>query len=141
MDNNTYDKFFLESWRLANKSSEHIRWVLTGAVAVYFLQKDHVFMGFWCFWINIALTFSGLVLIFVLYVMQYKMLKLDEEFYTKGVERGQNQEHWSRISEEMDAIKIKNKGNLKNLNRLLLGVYFIVGISVIMTQICIRFPF
>ena len=138
-------KFFWESWRLANKSSEHIRWILTGAVTVYFLHKDHDLIS-WCFELDVALTCFGLTMVFALVIQQHKMLELDEKYYAKGVEREQKQDakeenwqkEWHRIAREMSAIEEKNGNNLKNLKRLLFGVYIIAGISVIMAPICTR---
>ena len=97
-------RFYLESSRLASKSSENIRWVLTGAVTVYFLHKDHALMNSLCFGFDVALTCLGLTIVFVLVVMQHKMLESDEKIYAKGVALGQNETVWHRIDQEMSAI-------------------------------------
>ena len=142
-------KFFWESWRLANRSSDSIRSVLTVAVMAYFLDNDHALKNFGCFGLDLALTCIGLMMVFVLFIKQYKMSELDEQYYAKGVERAQKQDakeqdwqkEWHRIAREMSAIEEENGNNLKILKRLLFGVYIIAGISVIMSSICIRcFP-
>ena len=139
-------KFFWESWRLANKSSEHIRWVLTGSVTAYFLYKDYALTNSLCFWLNIALTCIGFIIVSVLIIKQHKMLELDEQYYQKGAERAEKQdaneqgwqEDWHRIAREMSAIAEENENNLNRLNVFLFGVYIIAGISVIMVPICTR---
>ena len=139
-------KFFWESWRLANKSSEHIRWVLTGSVTAYFLYKDYALTNSLCFWLNIALTCIGFIIVSVLIIKQHKMLELDEQYYQKGAERAEKQdaneqgwqEDWHRIAREMSAIAEENENNLNRLNIFLFGVYIIAGISVIMVPICTR---
>ena len=139
-------KFFWESWRLANKSSEHIRWALTGAVTAYFLYKDYALTNSLCFWLNIALTCIGFIIVSVLIIKQHKMLELDEQYYQKGAERAEKQdaneqgwqEDWHRIAREMSAIAEENENNLNRLNVFLFGVYIIAGISVIMVPICTR---
>ena len=132
-------KFFWESWRLANRSSDSIRSVLTVAVMAYFLDNDHALKNFGCFGLDLALTCIGLMMVFVLFIKQYKMSELDEQYYAKGVEREQNEKDWHKIDQEMRAIADENGNNLKNLKRLLFGVYIIAGISVIMSPICIRY--
>ena len=106
-------KFFWESWRLANKSSEHIRWILTGAVAVYFLHKDYALMDTLCFWLNILPTIVGFGFVVALVVLQHKMLKLDEECYEKGVDLEEHKETLHRIDQEMSAIKEENGNKLE----------------------------
>ena len=131
-------KFFWESWRLANRSSEYIRWALTGAVTVYFVHHDHALMNSWCFGIDIVLTSIGCVIVLISVAIQHKMFELDEQYYAKGVEREQKKKHWDIISREMSDIETKNGNNLKILKRLLFSVYIIAGISVIMAPICTR---
>ena len=173
-------RFYLESWRFASKSSEHIRWVLTGAVTVYFLHKDHNLVNSLCFWLDVALTCLGLTMVIALVIQQHKMLELDEKYwakgvkleqnetvwhridqemsaiakaiaekngkeleldekyYAKGVEREQNEKVWHKIAREINDLKEKNENILNTLKIFLFGVYFIAGISVIMSPICTR---
>ena len=106
-------KFFLESWRLANKSSERIRWVLTGAVAVYFLYKDYALTNSWCFWLNMVLTIIGFRFVVALVVLQHEMLELDEKCYEKGANLEQHEKALHRIDQEMSAIAAENGNKLE----------------------------
>ena len=106
-------RFYLESWRFASKSSEHIRWVLTGAVTVYFLHKDHDLVNSLCFWLDVALTCLGLTMVIALVIQQHKMLELDEKYWAKGVKLEQNETVWQGIDQEMSAIKEKTGKKLE----------------------------
>ena len=85
-------RFFWESWRLANRSSEYIRWALTGIVIVYFLHKDYALMNSWCFELDMVLTCIGFIMVVVLIIKQHEMLKVDEQYYKKAVERAEKQD-------------------------------------------------